>query len=73
VQENVMRGGLHGIKRDAHNRPRNMTTREIRGIDQNLSLNRALWTLAQTMADLKTGEKASDGTRVIDAEFREVE
>jgi hypothetical protein len=84
VQENVMRGGLHGVTRDANNRRRNMTTREIRGIDQNLSLNRALWTLAATMAELKGekpfdaakasgAEKWSDGTRVIDAEFREVE
>jgi hypothetical protein len=73
VQENVMRGGLHGVTRDANNRRRHMTTREIRGIDQNLSLNRALWTLAETMADLKTGDKASAAPRVIDAEFREVE
>jgi hypothetical protein len=82
VQENVMRGGLHGVTRDAQNRRRHMTTREIRGIDQNLSLNRALWTLAETMADLKTenavrdlsGMDAGDpAPRVIDAEFREVE
>jgi hypothetical protein len=76
VQENVMKGGLHGVTRDAQNRRRNVTTREIRGIDQNLSLNRALWTLAQSIVDLKgenamLGENASP--RVIDAEFREVE
>jgi hypothetical protein len=72
VQENVMKGGLHGVTRDANNRRRNMTTREIRGIDQNVSLNRALWTLAQTMADLK-GDKPLSAPAIKDAEFREVE
>jgi hypothetical protein len=73
VQENVMRGGLHGVTRDANNRRRNMTTREVNGIDQNLSLNRALWTLAQRMADLKAKGEKPTAPRVFDAEFREVE
>jgi hypothetical protein len=76
VQENVMKGGLHGVTRDANNRRRNMTTRQVNGIDQNLSLNRALWTIAQRMADLK-GDKPDmpdmAGPRIVDAEFREVE
>jgi hypothetical protein len=75
VQENVMRGGLHGVTRDANNRRRNVTTREIRGIDQNLSLNRALWTLAQSIVDLK-GENANAGEKapkIIDAEFRDAD
>jgi hypothetical protein len=53
VQENTLRGGLHGVTRDAQNRRRNMTTRDVNGIDQSVSLNRALWTLAQRMADIK--------------------
>lgn len=53
VQENSMRGGLHGSTRDANNRRRRMTTRDVNGIDQTLTLNRALWTLAQSMAKLK--------------------
>jgi hypothetical protein len=72
VQENVMRGGLHGVTRDANNRRRNMTTREVNGIDQNISLNRALWTLAQRMADLKE-PVMPDMPRIVEAEFREVE
>ena len=67
VQENVIRGGLHGVTRDANNRARRVTTREIGGIDQSLSLNRALWTLAQRMADLKDG-----GAAIKDGEFREI-
>lgn len=54
VQENTLRGGLHGRRIDAQGRRRNMTTRDVNGIDQNVSLNRALWTLAQRMAEIKT-------------------
>lgn len=53
VQENTIRGGLHGVARDANNRQRRITTREVAGIDQGTALNRALWTLAQKMAELK--------------------
>jgi Domain of unknown function (DUF932) len=53
VQENSLRGGLHGRRIDANGRRRNVTTRNVNGIDQNVSLNRALWTLAQKMAALK--------------------
>lgn len=49
VQENVIRGGLSG--RTANNR--RTSTREVRGIDENVKLNRALWTLAERMAELK--------------------
>jgi Domain of unknown function (DUF932) len=55
VQENSMRGGLHGSRRDANNRRRRLTTRDVNGIDQTVTLNRALWTLAQSMATLKGG------------------
>lgn len=49
VQENVVRGGLHG--RSANGR--RMSTREVSAIDGNVKLNRALWTLAERMAELK--------------------
>ena len=54
VQENVIRGGLTGITRDANNRPRRVRTREVKGIDQDVKLNRALWIITQQMAALKS-------------------
>lgn len=59
VQENVIRGGLSGRAADTRDergrriRGRAVTTREVRGIDQDVKLNRALWTLAERMAELK--------------------
>jgi hypothetical protein len=53
TQENLVRGGLHGWKRDANNRPRRATSREIKGVQQNVQLNKALWTLAEEMRKLK--------------------
>ena len=54
IQENMIRGGLHGQRRNAEGRIRRSQTRAINGIDQNVSLNRALWTLAEGMQRLKT-------------------
>jgi len=42
-----------GIARDANNRPRRVTTRAVNGIDQDVKLNKALWVLAERMAELK--------------------
>jgi hypothetical protein len=53
IQENVMRGGLSAWGRDANNRPRRSTTRQVNGIDQDVRLNKALWTLGERMAQLK--------------------
>lgn len=53
IQENVIRGGLHAWGRDANNRPRRVTTREVKNIDGDVKLNRALWMLSQRMAELK--------------------
>ena len=53
LQENVIRGGLQGVRFDANNRARNMSTRAINGIDQDVKLNKALWMLANRMAELK--------------------
>jgi len=43
IQENMIKGGLRG--RNATGRP--TKTREVKGIDQDIKLNRALWVMAQ--------------------------
>lgn len=54
VQENVIKGGLSArAMGDARTRGRMVTTREVKGIDQDVRLNRALWQLAERMAELK--------------------
>lgn len=53
VQENVIRGGLSAFSREGNRRPRRVTTRQINGIDQDVRLNKALWTLGARMAELK--------------------
>jgi hypothetical protein len=59
IQENVIKGDLHGRTRssyDEHGRfvpSRRVSTREVKGIDQDVRLNRALWTLAEKMAELR--------------------
>jgi hypothetical protein len=49
VQEHVTRGGLPGRTVQG----RRMRTREVASIDRNVSLNRALWVLAEEMRKLK--------------------
>ena len=57
IQENVIKGGLHAVKRtETGRRIRRVSTREITGINQDVKLNRALWTLAEKMAELKQAE-----------------
>jgi len=59
IQENVVRGGLRYETpslpqgNGGYSIPRKNRTREVKGIDQNTRLNRALWTLAEEMAKLK--------------------
>lgn len=62
AQENTIKGGLSGYAISEDGRYRNrttgermkkVTTREIKSIDQSNTLNRALWTLAEKMAELK--------------------
>lgn len=55
VQENVIRGGLSArAPREANGRRgRMVTTRQVNGIDQDVKLNRALWKMAERMAELK--------------------
>jgi hypothetical protein len=50
IQENAVRGGLSAYRPGSH---RASTTREIRGVDQNVKLNMALWALTEQMAKLK--------------------
>lgn len=49
VQENVMRGGQPGRRAQG----RRLHTRPVASIDRGVSLNRALWTLAEEMRKLK--------------------
>ena len=53
AQENAIKGGLRGWARDEKGRVKRASTREIKSIDQNNALNRALWTLAERMMQLK--------------------
>lgn len=53
VQENVIRGGMQGQTLDANGRRQHRAVRAVTGIDQDVKLNRALWTLAEEMRKLK--------------------
>lgn len=53
LQENVIKGGLHGSVKDGNGRTRRQRTRSVKGIDQNKALNRAIWSLTEKMAELK--------------------
>jgi hypothetical protein len=48
VEENMIRGGLRGRNANGGR----TTTREVKGVSENVRLNRALWTLAEEMAKL---------------------
>ena len=56
VQENLIKGGLKGKKRDANGRMRRTTTRPVKALDRNIKLNQALWVLTEKMAELKQAE-----------------
>jgi hypothetical protein len=51
VQENLLKGGVRGKASTG----RRMTTKSVNGVTANVALNRALWTLADSMAQIKTG------------------
>jgi hypothetical protein len=53
IQENAIRGGLTAWGTDANNRPRRVTSREVKGIDSDVKINKALWLLTERMAALK--------------------
>lgn len=52
VQENIIRGGLRGLRIDENGRRARIKTREVKGIDQSVALNRGLWVLAEEMRKL---------------------
>ena len=52
IQENIIKGGLYGTSKDAHGRTQRRRTREVKGIDQNDTLNRALWRLSVEVAKI---------------------
>ena len=49
LQENAVRGGI----RFMNPQHRRMTTREVKGIDQLVKLNKAIWNLGEQMMQLK--------------------
>jgi len=51
IQENVIKGGLGSVSANG----RRQTTRAVKGIAENVNLNRALWQLAEGMKSIKTG------------------
>jgi hypothetical protein len=53
IQENTIKGGLRATATDRTGRRRRITTREVKGIDGNLNLNKALWKMAEHLASLK--------------------
>lgn len=53
AQENLINGGFSNLSRDANNNLRSRRVREVNGIDGNVKLNKALWTLAESMRAMK--------------------
>ena len=56
MQENALRGGQLGRSTQG----RRVHTRAVGSIDRNVSLNRALWVLAEEMRKLKAGPVGAD-------------
>jgi hypothetical protein len=54
VQENMLKGGVPGRSATG----RRTTTRAVGGVNENVKLNKALWTLADSMAALKLDQAA---------------
>jgi Domain of unknown function (DUF932) len=56
VQENVIKGGVRGMKFDEFGRHRRVTTRPVKALDRNVKLNQALWFLTEKMRELKSSD-----------------
>ena len=56
VQENVIKGGVRGMKFDEVGRHRRVTTRPVKALDRNVKLNQALWFLTEKMKELKNSD-----------------
>ena len=52
LQENIISGGIKGIKIGDNGRRRRVKTRPVKALDKNLKLNQALWVVTQKMAEL---------------------
>lgn len=57
IQENAMKGGLHGRRFEANGQSRRATTKLITGIDQTVQFNVALWHLGEETAREATGRE----------------
>ncbi|MBI4977970.1 MAG: DUF932 domain-containing protein [Spirochaetes bacterium] len=55
IQENIIRGGI----RTRNARLHRSHSREVKSVDENIRLNKALWILAERMVDIKTGAQLS--------------
>jgi len=53
LQENAVRGGLTARGVNSTGNRQRFTSREVKGIDQDLKLNKALWALTARMAEIK--------------------
>jgi hypothetical protein len=54
AQENIIRGGILTRSVNISGRESLRRSRQVRGIDEDVRLNRALWTLAEEMRKIKT-------------------
>jgi len=54
AQEHLIGGGMRGLNATG----RRTTTRGVTGVNENVKLNKALWSLAESMAALKTSQQA---------------
>lgn len=54
VQENMIRGGLTFFGRDKKGRKVKKTTRSVKSVAEDLKLNKALWTLANKILELRS-------------------
>lgn len=59
IQENTIKGGLAGQYLDDEGRRRKVSTRAVKGIDQDVKLNKALWLIGHRMAELKSAKAAA--------------
>ncbi len=53
IQENLLRGGMRGRRKNEQGRTQRTTSRAIQSVSEDLRLNKALWTLTEKLAALK--------------------
>lgn len=57
-QEHLIRGGLSGRKLGSDGQIRRVKTREIKSVGEDIRVNQALWSLAEKMRAIKSGEQS---------------